>query len=281
MANIFLSLIFGTAAAGSWASGDFSGGIASKQYNPYSVVIISQIFGMFFLLFLIFFSAEDIMNLEQILIGLGGGIFLSIGLVSLYGGLAQERMGIVAPISAIISVLFPATVGILLEGIPSLTQIMGGILALSSVWFVTKSNKKETFMIQDLKLPIMAGLGFGIFKIFIASISSNSIYGPLLFTRIASFCVLLLFVGIKGQIDKPKIEHLPFLALAGILDALGGILFIFAVQFGRLDLAAIFASIHPAFTVLLARIIIKEKVSRQQWFGILGIILSLSLIALA
>ena len=281
MSNILSSLLFGTAAAGSWASGDFSGGIASKSYSPYFVVIISQIFGITFLFSLILLMGEEVLNLGQIVIALGGGIFLSIGLVSLYGGLAQERMSIVAPMVAVIAAILPAIFGMMMEGIPSPIQILGSILALGSIWIVAKSNSGEKFLLEDLKLPILAGIGFSVFKIFIAEISSISIYWPLLLARIASLLVLISLAASKKKIEIPKTNHIPFFAFAGILDALGGIFFIFAVQTGRLDMASIFSSTHPAFTVLLARFIIKENVSQRQWLGILGIIFSLFMIAVA
>ena len=77
----------------------------------------------------------------------------------------------------------------------------------------------------------------------------------------------------------PKKSIFPLILLAGSLDVAGNVFFILATHTGRLDVASILSSLYPAITVLLAAIILRERVSRFQAIGIalaLGAILLIS-----
>ncbi|MHA1214756.1 MAG: EamA family transporter [Candidatus Hodarchaeales archaeon] len=278
--NPLFSLFLGLGAASSWASGDFSGGVASKRYKSLTVVIVSQVFGVFFLLSLTMLVFEESLSLLDIFYGAIGGFSLAIGLVALYHGLASGRMGVVAPVASVTSALIPAFFGVLVEGIPPVIQMIGLIIALFSIWLVAGSNSEEKVHLSDLKIALIAGLGFSSFRIFITQMSGSAVLAPLLVTRIASMLVLVSFAGISQQVQLPKLKSVPLMFLAGFFDVLGGILFILAAQLGRIDVASIFSSTQPAFTVLLAFGILKERIYRRQWIGLIGIVLSIVVFAL-
>ena len=280
MTNTLLALILGTSAAASWAIGDFSGGLSSKKFNPYSVVIFSQFFGLLFLLALIVLFTDPLLPILDIYLSLLAGLFLSVALTYLYKGIAEEQVGIVAPISAIIAASLPALAGFISEGLPEVNEIFGIILAMICIGVVSASGNEGKISFSTLKTPIIAGVGFSIFKICIAFISSSSILWPLFFARISSFIFLIAFSYSKNQLQKPGARYLPIFGFTGVLDASGGLLFLLAVQYGRLDIAAVFSSTHPAFTVFLAFLLMKEKIHRPQWAGIIGILIAMILISL-
>jgi drug/metabolite transporter (DMT)-like permease len=279
--NPVFSLIFGLGAAGSWASSDFSGGVASKRYNSLSVVMFAQVIGIISLIGLLILVAEPIMPVEDFIWGILGGISLAVAVVALYSGLATGRMGVVAPIASVISAIIPTMLGILVDGIPPVNQILGLGFAVISIWLVASSGSSlGKVSIDDLKLPLIAGLGFSLFRIFIAEIGATTVLWPILTTRIASVIGLASIAIITHQIEVPNTRYFPLICIAGIFDAIGGISFILATQYGRLDVASVFSSTQPAFTVVFALLLLKEDISKHQWIGLGGIILSIMLIVL-
>ena len=98
-----LAIAFGLASAASWGSGDFGGGLASRRGSVYSVVIISQLIGAVFLVTLALSLGENIPSADNLILGGIAGVSGAIGLVALYMGLASGRMGVVAPVTAMVA----------------------------------------------------------------------------------------------------------------------------------------------------------------------------------
>jgi drug/metabolite transporter (DMT)-like permease len=274
------AVVYGLASAASWGAGDFSGGVATKRSNVYSVIIVSQLVGGALLLALAFLLAEAIPSPDNLLFGGLAGISGALGLVALYTGLAGGRMGIVAPITAVVTAFFPIIVGIINEGFPSTWQLLGFGIALIAVWFLSRGGGDATIQARELSLPIAAGLGFGLFFIFIDRVSDSAILWPLVAARIASISMLFVFVTTRRQGKIPARNQFLIIALAGILDTGGNAFFALATRLGRLDISAVLSSLYPAATVLLAWFILKERLVLQQWVGVVAALLALVLIAL-
>jgi drug/metabolite transporter (DMT)-like permease len=274
-----LAVVYGLASAASWGAGDFSGGFASKRSNVYSVIIVSQLVGALFLIGLAFALAESIPSLDNLILGGMAGISGAIGLMALYTGLARGRMGIVAPITAVVAAFFPVIVGILNEGLPSPQRLVGFGIALIAIWFLSRAGKGAVIRLSELALPTVAGLGFGLFYIFIDRVSHAALLWPLVAARIASIGMLSILIAVRRQREVPAANQLLIIALAGTLDAGGNAFFALATQVGRLDISAVLASLYPATTVLLAWLILKERLVRQQWLGVTTALIALVLIA--
>jgi drug/metabolite transporter (DMT)-like permease len=274
-----LGIGFGLASAASWGAGDFSGGVATRRSNVYGVVIVSQAVGLVLLLALALLLAEPLPAANDLLWGAAGGMAGGIGAVALYRGLAVGRMGVVAPVAAVVSAGVPVAFGLFLEGLPAAPQLLGFALAFVAVWFVSRSGEGAQILLRELALPLAAGVGFGVFFIAIDHVSERAILWPLVGARIASLTMLLAVAALLRQRATPARGHLPLIALVGLFDAGGNAFYALAAQAGRLDVAAVLGSLYPAATVLLARFVLKERIARQQWLGVAAALAAVVLIA--
>jgi len=213
---------------------------------------------------------------------LGGiaGVCGAVGLVALYSGLARGPMGVVAPITAVVAAIVPVIFSILNEGFPAMEVFVGFIIALIAVWLISQGDQDAKIHLSDLRLPIIAGFGFGIFFILIDQVSSNAILWPLVSARSALILVVFIVGMLSRNIELPVLTRLPIIALAGIFDTGGNVFFALATRVGRLDISAILSSLYPAATVVLAWIILKERLAMRQWIGILLALVAVILIAI-
>jgi drug/metabolite transporter (DMT)-like permease len=275
-----LAIAFGLASAASWGSGDFSGGLATRQGSVYSVVLISQLIGAVFLVALAFSLGERVASPGNLILGGLAGVSGAIGLVALYRGLASERMGVVAPIAAMVTAAIPILVSLFTEGLPAASQLVGFGIALSAVWLLSSGGDGGAIQARELGLAATAGLGFGAFFLLIDRVSESAVLWPLVAARVASIGFLLLLTMARRGWERPARNLLPLIALSGIFDTGGNAFFAMATRMGRLDIAAVLSSLYPAATVLLAWLILKERLMPQQWIGIIAALVALVFIAL-
>ncbi len=274
-----LGIGFGLASALSWGAGDFGGGVASKRSNVYGVVVVSQAVGLVLLAGLALLLAEPLPTAGDALWGAAAGLAGGVGLVALYRGLATGRMGVVAPVAAVVSAGVPVAFGLLLEGVPSAAQLLGFGLALAAVWIISRSGDGAVVRARDLALPLAAGLGFGIFFILIDHVSERIVLWPLVAARVASLLMLVTVAVVSRQGQRPDRRSLPLMALAGLFDTGGNAFYALAAQAGRLDVAAVLGSLYPATTVLLAHFLLRERISGRQWLGVAAALAAVVLIA--
>ncbi|MGB3907200.1 MAG: DMT family transporter [Methanomethylovorans sp.] len=275
-----LVVFFGLLAAASWGAGDFSGGFASKKANVFSVVLIVQTVGVFLLVASAYLMGEEIPGINGIIWGAIAGIFIGIALLALYHGLSQGKMGFIAPISAVVAASVPVLYGAFYEGLPATHQIAGFVFALAAVWLIAGGNNEMgKIRVHDLKFPLIAGIGFGIFFISIDHVSETAVYWPLAVARAAAVLMVLGFIIFKGSMSVPSRNILPIIILAGVFDTGGNTFFALASRAGRLDIASITSSLYPAGTVLLAWLILKERMVIRQWAGVLFALIAIVLIS--
>lgn len=270
-------ILFGLSAALTWGAGDFSGGFASKRTKALSVVIVAHGFSMVLLLVAAFFLREPLPPLSVWLWGGLAGLGGAFGLVLLYTALAGGRMSMAAPVSALVAAAIPVTFAALTDGLPSLWVLAGFGLALAAIWLVSNGGSAR-LSLMDLRLPVLAGLTFGFFFTTLHLASGESVIYPLIAVRIASISSLLLFSFFTRQSVAPARASLFPILMSGLLDTLGNGAYALAAQLGRVDIAAVLGSLYPGATVLLAWILLKEHINRQQVLGIAAALAAIALI---
>ena len=270
---------FALAASLAWGAGDFSGGVATRRAKVLSVVIAAHAIGLMMLIALALIWSEPFPTTLDIIWGSVAGLAGALGVVAFYQSLSVGRMGIVAPITAMLSAAVPVLFGAFFEGLPGPLQLTGFVLALIAVGLISGLGVVKGRP-KGLGLAFLAGLGFGSFFILISRVSPGAIFWPLAAARLASFLFLLAVILVRRQEIIPKKSVLPVVFLAGALDVAGNVFFVLATHAGRLDVAAILSSLYPAVTVLLASIILKERVTRIQTIGIFIALVAIPLISL-
>jgi drug/metabolite transporter (DMT)-like permease len=272
-------ILFGLLSALTWGAGDFNGGLAAKRSNPYGVVVVAHTISLGLLLVLIAIIREPIPPLRDWLWGAAAGLTGGIGLLLLYRALAEGRMSVAAPVSALLAATLPVVVGIFQDGNPGALVLLGFILALAAVWLVS-GGEGLSFRLADLRQPVIAGVAFGAFFICLERASQTSLWWPLVAIRIVSISSLLGYAILTRQPWLPKRESLVPIILSSVLDTVGNATYALSARMGRLDVAAVLGSLYPGATVLLAWLFLKERISRVQAIGILmalGAILMLTL----
>lgn len=274
-----LAFTYGLSSAMAWGAGDFTGGFATKRNSVFSVILVSQFFGGVFLSLLALAFGERMPGYSSFFLGGLAGFCGVLGLVALYTGLARGRMGIVAPLSAVVTAALPVAVALGTEGLPSTSQLVGFGTAFISIWFLSYSFSGPHIRPAELFFPILAGMGFGLFFIFIDRAIDGSVLWPLVGARIVSVSLMIIFLLIKRPPLFSTKGEVALMIVAGILDASGNAFFALATKLGRLDISAILSSFYPAGTVLLAWLLLKERLQWTQWIGVVIALLSLGLIA--
>jgi drug/metabolite transporter (DMT)-like permease len=142
------------------------------------------------------------------------------------------------------------------------------VLAFVAVWLVSQTGQGR-LQWRDVGLPLASGLGIGLFIVVISRVSGGQVFWPLVAARGASLSVLI-GVTIAARRPWPARRNLPIIAAAGVLDAAGNAFVVLAAHAGRLDVAGVLASLYPASTVVLATIILRERISRSQIVGLVA-----------
>ncbi|HEY3992399.1 MAG TPA: EamA family transporter [Ktedonobacteraceae bacterium] len=286
MSSALATILFGLAASLSWGSGDFCGGLASRRLNSTIVVICAYSTGFLLLIGLALIWREVFPSPLDIFWGILSGLVGGLGLILFYSALAVGRMGIIAPTSAILTAGLPVIFSIFTQGAPSLLQIGGFVAALLAVVLIS-SPEREKGRPKGIWLALISGCCFGGFFILISRIGPHSTFWPLAVARLSSVVFLLLLTLFRrkntsehSQAEARLGRSVIFLILgSGTLDALGNAFFVLAAHAGRLDVASVLSSLYPAATVLLAALLLRERVNRLQGLGILFALIAIPLIS--
>ncbi len=280
-----LSIVFGLLSAISWGAGDFTGGLAARKVGAVRAVFYASVVGLIAVAVTAWVTGEAIPTLRIWLTAMLAGIFGSTGLILLYASMANGTMSIAAPVSALLAAALPVLVGTLTEGLPEPLTLIGFGFALFAVWMVSQSEggvKDILSHLSDLKLPLLAGLGFGgYFIIMHRATDEGALFWAMTGSRTSS--VLLIFIYMLVTRTSFRIEDrssFPVIGINGILDLTGNAFFILAAQAGRLDVASVLSSLYPGSTVVLAWIFLHERLTRNQWIGIVAAFIAIVLMTL-
>ena len=203
--------------------------------------------------------------------GLAAGVGNGFGTAFLYRGLASGRMGVVAPVSGVGAVLVPVAVGVATGERPAPLVWIGVVLAIPAIVLVSREPVRaldEPAPGSGLVDGILAGLGFGFLFAALGQIPESAGFLPLALNQLVAAVVIVLVALALRQDWVPRDRWALGGIISGALGALATGLFQVATQQGYLSVAAVITSLYPAFTVLLAALVLREPVHRAQAVGL-------------
>jgi drug/metabolite transporter (DMT)-like permease len=267
-----LPILFGLGAALAWGAADFTGGLASRRTGAYRAALYGEFFGLLFIIAAAFFIEGPLPGWSALALALAAGAIGTTGLLTLFQAVIHGKMSIAMPVSALLAAALPVLVGSIIEGFPGIVTFFGFVLALAAIWLISQEDGKDgRFLarLSDLRLPLLAGIGFGSFFILMDIAARDTALWPMLVSRAGGVIIVVVYMLFRRDSWRLGRDVWPVLVLNAFLDVGGTAFYVLASQVGRLDVAAVISSLFPGLTVILAALILKERVSRSQSIGIL------------
>ncbi len=256
MAGIVVAL----ASAVTWGGADFAGGRASQRRHWLEVLALSRLSGFALLVVLSTIGRVPLPGPSTVAWAAAAGLSGMVGLGALYKGLSVGPSVQVAPAAAMVGAAIPALFAIVVHGALPITQQAGLALVLVAVYLPSRGRDgSETTSRRGVQLGAVSGIGFGGFFILLGQIQSQTVLSPLAVAMGAASLVAVIAMRVAQPVPSARIDT-PEAIIAGVLDATGTVLYVLAIRWIRLDIAAVLGSLHPAVTVVLFRGIAGEPV---------------------
>jgi drug/metabolite transporter (DMT)-like permease len=269
------------AAAALWGGGDFSGGMGVKHAGgtmaaALRVILLSHAVSLAVLLVLAWGRGDAFPRGAPLAWGLVAGATAGVALACFYVALSRGAMGASAALSGLLAAAIPAAVSAGEEGSPGMLRLVGFLVAGMAIWLIAAGPNPEARPADrgTFWLAVVGGVGFGVYFVALKFAGSAGVIWPLATARMGSLTVSALLVGgmslqAKAGAEKVQLTRRVVVWALGavLLDTSGNLLFIAATRAGRLDVAAVLASLYPASTILLAAWTLHERPTRRQGLG--------------
>ena len=268
------------AAAVLWGGGDFSGGMSVKRAGgsmgaALRVILLSHSVSLIVLMGLAWARGDAFPHGAPLAWGLVAGATAGVALACFYVALSRGAMGASAALSGLLAAAIPAAVSAGIEGSPGWLQLAGFVVAGLAIWLIAAGENPEAKTADrgTIWLAVVGGVGFGVYFVALRMAGAAGVVWPLATARMGSLAVCSLLVGgmgLRGGVGETvrMTRTVVTWALGAVLlDTSGNLLFIAATRAGRLDVAAVLASLYPASTILLAAWTLHERPTRRQGLG--------------
>ncbi|MEM9565186.1 MAG: DMT family transporter [Actinomycetota bacterium] len=278
-----MAIVLALVTAASFGVADFCGGLASRRATALQVVAGSHVVGGIGVVIASLVLAERFDGSDAVL-GVLGGACGMIGVILLYRRLAAGPMSVVAPLTGVTSAVVPAVWGLAggeRLGVLGLVGLLVGLLAVLLVSLTPdggrSGDRSQPVTAQVVLESLAAGLGFGTLFIFFDATSGVSSPWPVATARIFTSSLLVATLVVLARLaGSPAREIVPrrgrvlaLIAGAGLADTLANVTFLTATEEGQLAVVSVLSSLYPISTVLLARVVLSERMTRPQGLGFL------------
>jgi drug/metabolite transporter (DMT)-like permease len=264
MTAIVLALL----GAVAYGVSDFIGGLASRRTSVWPVALLACV-GAFVSALVLAFMIPGHPHADDVMWGLLAGLGSGAGTAFLYRGLSAGRMGVVAPVSGVGATTLPVLIGVLAGERPAPLVWCGIVAALPGIWLVSRDEKgHESTGGSGLADGILAGVGFGLLFAALGQVPASAGYWPFAANQLASVLSVTAACLLLGGDPLPRAATQWWGIAAGVLAAAAGLAFLLATHHGLLSVSAVLVSLYPAFTVLLAALVLRERIHRVQGVGL-------------
>ena len=267
----------------SWGVADFLGGLASRRAGPVQVLAVAYPAGAVLLTFIALFVIPGNLTLAVLPYALVAGTIGALAIGLLYAALTRGPMGVVSPITAVMSGAVPVAAGLLRGESLDTLAIIGIVLAIAAVVLVSRESghaHERTPMIA-LVLAMASGTAIGLYLTAIGLAPQDSGVWVATIGRWVSTIAMVLTLVIVVRTFTRSTFPWTLAIVSGALDACANGIFQLATQRGLLAIVAVIGSLYPAATVMLARIFLHERLNRLQIFGVIAALAAAASLALA
>ena len=257
---------------------DFAGGYATRRLSVWTVIAWSQLLGLGLLAVGVLVVPASAVTRTDLLWGAGAGIAGLVGLALLYLALARGSMTIAAPISGAVAAVIPVLVDVIAGTGLTTRQWLGVGLALGAILLVGLEHGTGRLDRRSLVYAVVAGGLFGVFFVAFSQTDPASGLWPLVAARAVSLPIAFVVAASRGVAAPPRSEDLGIVAVAGNLDMAANIAGALALQRGPAGVTAVLVSLYPAVTAGMAMLVLHERPTRLQLFGVglaLGAVIAL------
>jgi drug/metabolite transporter (DMT)-like permease len=213
------------------------------------------------------------------------GIGQAFGMWAFYAALGSGPISVVAPLAGVLNAAVPVAVGIALGERPGQAASVGVVLAIVAVLLVSREATVEgdgtpfKFTPKVAWLTVFAGSAFGLDLVFLHQAPHECKLWPLMFARLAATVVIAVMAASRRTLRLPRGKSMRLALTIALLDICALVTQLIALQSWLLSLASILISLYPAATVVLAMVILRERVSRWQGIGMVMAMGSVAMIA--
>jgi len=268
--------------AASYGVSDFIGGIFGKRASAWAVAATGGVGGAGCALVLALANPGD-PSTADLAWGAAAGVGSGTGTAFLYRGLASGRMGVVAPVSGVLAVVLPVVVGVATGERPGALVWLGIVAAVPAIWLVAREPRAGDAaegIGSGARDGVLAGIGFGALFTCLGQVPDGAGFWPLVLNQLVGIVVIAIAAGFLGATWVPRHAAAWGGLLAGVLGGVATAAFLLATHHGLLSVSAVLTSLYPAFTVLLAALVLREHVHRLQAWGLLLCGLAVVLVAM-
>jgi len=281
--------ILALAAAVLYGTADFLGGVASRRASVFAVLALTVPAGAVVMVVIALLGQVPAVGG---LLGHGGlgapasvgdwsavgwaaasGVCGAVGLIAFYAGFASAPISVVAPVAALVSAVLPVGVAIAGGERPAATVIAGGLICLVAVVLVSAQpagHARAPGRLRALGYGAAAGVGFGLFFIFLRNAGQSGVLWPVAISRSAGTVVAFGIALATRTPLRPRRGGITRIALlSGAIDAAANVCYVLAARTGLFGLAVVITSLYPGMTVLLARVLLGERMRWVQRAGLL------------
>lgn len=267
------TLLVALASAGAFGVSDFLGGLASRRVAALRVLFVSYPASALLMTFLALAVPGRIDN-TSLLWGSASGVAMALAAWSFFLALGRGPISIVSPVASLLGSLLPILAGIALGERPGALTVLGILTALVAVVLVSLTSARSSPTARPLDrrvaaLTLIAGCTFAASFVLTAQIADGTGVWPLVAAR-WSATVLVGVVALFVRNRRLPPTSVSFLALGvAVLDVIANVTMLLALQSGLLSVASVLISLFPAVTVLLALLVLHERLTRTQVVGLM------------
>lgn len=273
------------AAACSYGVGDFLGGVSTRRASWLPVTIVAEIIGCIPLAVATAFLSRATFGADAAW-GAAAGVVGAAGIGLLYRGLGSGTMSVVAPITAVCATALPVIAGLAFGERQGVQAFAGIGIAIAAIVLISQAHDVPVIARTTLSLrgSVLIALASGVcvagFLILMSRANGGGLW-PLFVSRIVATASLSALALVTRRPQLPPRDMLPTVAWCGVFDAGGTIGYVLALQQSTLGITATLISLYPAATLILARVVLGERLRRRQMLGIVCALAAVVLISSA